>query len=329
MSIRKVALIIGISGQDGAYLAELLLEKGYEVHGVSRDAEVRDFARLKMLGVLDKITNHSALLMDFRSILEVLDTVRPTEIYNLSGQSSVALSFSQPIQTIESITVGQLQLLEAVRFLKLETKIYNASSSDCYGSVIFGVKCDEETPFNSKSPYATAKAAAHWLTRNYRDAYGIFATNGILFNHESPLRPKRFVTRKIVTAVAGIALKQSVRLELGNLDVYRDWGYAREYVDAMWRIMQSDVPEDFVIATGESHSLQEFVAAAFTYIGENWENYTDIKQSLYRPTDIQYSCGNPKKAEIKLGWKATTKFESLIALLIDSEIEIKRQRLES
>lgn len=309
------ALIFGISGQDGAYLARLLLSKDYEVHGTSRDADLQSFARLDALGIRQRVTTHSVSLRDFRELLQIVSAVRPDEIYNLAGQSSVALSFSQPIETMESIAQAELLLLEVIRYLKLPTRLYNAGSSECFGDQPQGTCADESTPFNPRSPYAAAKAAAYWTTANYRDAYGIFACSGILFNHESPLRSERYVTKKIVAAAAAIAAGRRARLSLGNTHVARDWGYAPEYVDAMWRMLQREQPEDFVIATGEAHTIADFANAAFAAFGLDAARYIDVDESLFRPSDIAWSCGNPAKAERVLGWQAQTLFPQLVKLL--------------
>ncbi|HUL58429.1 MAG TPA: GDP-mannose 4,6-dehydratase, partial [Anaeromyxobacteraceae bacterium] len=256
------ALIIGVSGQDGAYLAELLLGKGYEVHGTSRDANLANFSNLARLGIRERVRTLSVAPNDFRSTLTALAQVEPDELYNLSGQSSVGLSFDQPVETMESISIATLNLLEAIRFTKRKIRLYNASSGECFGDT-GGHAADEQTPFRPRSPYAVAKAAAHFEVANYREAYGLFACSGILFNHESPLRPERFVTRKIVAAACRIAAGSEERLRLGNVRVKRDWGWAPEYVEAMWRMLQQDRPDDYVIATGETRSLEEFAAAAF------------------------------------------------------------------
>ena len=249
---KKRALISGISGQDGAYLAKLLLDKGYEVFGSSRDAQMANFSNLKRLGIYDHIGFESMALNDFRSVLQTLAKVNPDELYNLAGQSSVGLSFQQPVETLESISVGTLNLLEAIRFIKLPVKFYNACSSECFGDT-GGLAAIETTPFKPRSPYAVAKAAAFWELANYREAYGLFACSGILFNHESPLRPERFVTRKIVAAACRIAGGSKEKLRLGNISIARDWGWAPEYVEAMWLMLQQEQPDDYVIATGETN----------------------------------------------------------------------------
>ncbi|BAH76171.1 GDP-mannose 4,6-dehydratase [Solidesulfovibrio magneticus] len=300
----KQALIFGVSGQDGAYLAQLLLQKGYRVAGTSRDAQMASLASLSALGIREQVEVHSVTLTDFRSVLTVLAKVKPDEIYHLAGQSSVGLSFDQPVETFMSIGVGTLNLLEAVRFLGAPARLYHASSSDCFGDT-GGEPATELTPFSPRSPYAVAKAAAHFEVANYREAYKLFACNGILFNHESPLRPKRFVTRKIVAAAARIAAGSGETLLLGNIDVARDWGNAREYVEAMWLMLQQDVPEDFVIATGQTITLRQFVAEAFAALGLDWQDHVQVDSTLFRPADIAVSRANPAKAAQALGWKAT------------------------
>jgi GDPmannose 4,6-dehydratase len=315
----KRALIFGVSGQDGAYLSRLLLDRGYEVHGVSRDAESQSFRRLAGLGIRDRVITHSAAARDFRELLQLIGGIRPDEIYNLAGQSSVALSFSQPVETMDSIAQATLVMLEVIRYLKLPVRLYNSASSECFGETPPDHASDETTPFFPRSPYATAKAAAHWTTINYREAYGIYACSGILFNHESPLRSERFVTRKIFTAAAEIAAGAERRLKLGRLDVWRDWGYAAEYVEAMWRMLQQDEPQDFVIATGESHSLEELTAAAFADFNLNWRDHADIDPGLFRASEISHSRGNPDKARRVLGWEAKTNFAGLVNLLAEAE----------
>ena len=299
----KKALIFGVSGQDGAYLARLLLEKGYEVAGTSRDAQMSSFRNLVALGVRDRVALSSVTLTDFRSVLTVLTKVAPDEIYHLAGQSSVGLSFEQPVETFHSISLGTLNLLEAVRFIGAPVRLYNASSSDCFGDTR-GEPATEQTPFAPRSPYAVAKAAAHFEVANYREAYKLFACNGILFNHESPLRPPRFVTRKIVAAACRIASGSGERLRLGNIEVARDWGYAPEYVEAMWRMLQQDAPEDYVIATGTTITLREFTAQAFAAVDLDWREHVDVDPSLFRPSDIAISRANPTKAATRLDWRA-------------------------
>ncbi|MEM9215064.1 MAG: GDP-mannose 4,6-dehydratase [Cyanobacteria bacterium P01_F01_bin.150] len=313
----KTALICGISGQDGAYLAQLLLAKGYVVCGTSRDAQGSSFRNLVRLGLQDQVQIFSMSLNDFRSVLQVIHKVEPDEIYNLAGQTSVGLSFELPVETTESITLGTLNLLEAIRFVNAPIRLYSASSSECFGDTQ-GTAADELTPFRPRSPYAVAKAAAFWQVANYREAYDLYACSGILFNHESPLRPRRFVTQKIITAASEIARGKSQILYLGNTSIQRDWGWAPEYVDAMYRMLQQDEPDDYAIATGQSNSLQDFVAAVFSCLGLNWEDHVQVDQNLYRPTDIAVSCGNATKAQEKLGWKAKYTMRDVAQMMVDA-----------
>lgn len=300
-SANRIALICGVSGQDGAYLARLLLSKGYEVWGTSRDAEANAFPGLKALGILDQVKILSMSPVDFRSVMQTITTVMPNEIYNLSGQSSVSLSFDQPLESMESVVLGTLNLLEAIRFINKSIHFFNAGSSECFGDTN-GNPADERTPFHPESPYAVAKAAATWQVSVYRKSYGLFASTGILFNHESPLRPERFVTKKIVATARRIASGSHEKLMLGNIKISRDWGWSPEYVDAMWRILQHDNPEDFVIATGITQTLEDFVAAVFSEAGLDWKAHVVTDPSLRRPSDPLYSSGNPDKAKKILGW---------------------------
>lgn len=313
------ALICGVGGQDGAYLARLLLSKGYEVWGTSRDAQAATFNNLKQLGIYGQVRLLSMASNDFRSVLAALKLSDPSEVYCLSGQSSVGLSFEQPVETLESITLGMLNILEAVRFTEKSIKVYHASSSECFGDVGH-IAADENTPFHPRSPYGVAKASAHWLVANYREAYGLFACNGILFNHESPLRPSRFVTRKIIAAASRIARGSDEILELGRLDIVRDWGWAPEYVEAMWLMLQQGKPDDFVIATGEGNTLERFVDCAFDTVGLDWRNHVVSNPAFFRPTDLNWSQGSPKKAETDLGWRATSKMEGIIQKMIQYEV---------
>lgn len=314
----KKALICGISGQDGAYLAKLLLSNNYLICGTSRDAEQSSFKNLQILGIKDKIQLESMSLNDFRSVLQVIVKFEPDEIYNLAGQSSVGLSFLQPVETLESIARGTLNLLEAIRFTGKNIKFYNASSSECFGDI--GDKpADETTPFQPRSPYAVAKATAFWEVANYREAYNIFACSGILFNHESPLRSPRFVTQKIIQGVCDIYAQKTNQLELGNLNIIRDWGWAEEYVEAMYLMLQKDQPDDYVIATGVSYSLEDFVKEAFNYFALNWQNYVVSKTELLRPTDLSISKANPLKAKTILGWNASYRMPDIIKMMIQSK----------
>lgn len=311
----KTALICGISGQDGAYLARLLLERGYNVVGASRDAQRTSFENLEKLGIRDRVRMVSVALNDFRSVLHVLNATDPDEVYNLAGQSSVALSFEQPVETLESISVAVLNLLEGIRFLKKDVRLYNAGSSESFGET-GNVAADENTPFRPRSPYAMAKAAAFWQVANYREAYGLYACSGILFNHESPLRPERFVTQKIVHGACRIAAGRQKVLELGNLSVQRDWGWAPEYVEAMWRMLQQQRPDDFVIATGETNRLEDFVEEAFRLVGLDWRKYVQTDPSLLRPTDLAVGRANPAKALQKLGWQAKLKMREVVREMV-------------
>lgn len=322
--MQRRALICGISGQDGAYLAQLLLQKGYQVVGSSRDAQLVRFSNLARLGIRDQLQLESVSLIDFRSVLQALNKVQPDEIYNLAGQSSVELSFQQPVETLESIALGSLNLLEAIRFTGRPVRFYNAASGECFGDV--GAQpADENTPFRPRSPYAVAKATAFWETANYREAYGLFACSGILFNHESPLRPARFVTKKIVATACRIAGGSGETLHLGNLSVQRDWGWAPEYVEAMWLMLQQPVARDYVLATGASHALEEFVAMAFACVGLDWRAHVVIDPALFRPADLQLGQANPGKAAAELGWRARHGMKDVVRLMVEAELA-ERQR---
>lgn len=311
-----VALICGVSGQDGAYLAQLLLEKGYCVIGTSRDAYTNAFANLRTLGIRDRVDCKSLAPNDFRSVLQVLTNVKPAEIYYLAGQSSVGLSFDQPIETMHSIAEGVMNLLEALRFLKMPSKLFHAASSEAFGETLD--PADENTPFRPRSPYGIAKATAFWLVSSYREAYGLHASNGILFNHESPFRPNRFVTMKIVAAAIRIAEGSKETLHLGRLDITRDWGWAPEYVEAMWRVLQQGSPSDFVLGTGTSHSLEDFVDKTFALAGLDWRDHVVADTSLFRPYDIGVSRSNPTKAADLLNWRTATSFDDMICKLFDA-----------
>jgi GDPmannose 4,6-dehydratase len=314
------ALICGVSGQDGSYLAELLLSKGYAVVGTSRDAQTASFANHGRLGIAGRVQLESMAPHDFRSVLQVLRKVDPDEVYNLSGQTSVGLSFDQPVETLDSIIAGTLNLLEAIRFLDKPVRFYNAGSSECFGDT-GAVAATEETPFRPRSPYAVAKAAMYWLVANYREAYRLHASTGILFNHESPLRPTRFVTRKIVSTACRISRGSAEKLTLGNLSIRRDWGWAPEYVEAMWRMLQQQQADDFVIATGESHSLQEFVELVFGALDLDWRKYTVVSNTLFRPTDISEGRGDAGKARRLLHWRAQARLPEVITRMVAAELE--------
>jgi GDPmannose 4,6-dehydratase len=301
----------------------LLLERGYVVHGTSRDREMSSFVNLVRLGLRDKVHLHSAAPSDFRSVLQVINRVQPTRIYNLASQASVGLSFDEPVETLNSIIGGTLNMLEAVRTLNRDIRLYSASSSECFGNT-GSEKADEETAFRPRSPYGVGKAAAHWAVANYRESYNLFACSGILFNHESPLRPNRYVTQKIVRGAADVAEGLVKSLRLGELNTARDWGWAPDYVDAVARIVEFDQPQDFVIATGRMSTLEEFVSRSFSYFGLDWRTYVEIDQDLKRPADISMSVGNPGKAERLLGWRATTIMPSLVDRLLDAELERRR-----
>jgi GDPmannose 4,6-dehydratase len=317
--MRKIALICGIGGQDGAWLAQLLLTKNYEVWGTSRDAQGGGFANLVRLGVRDKVKLLSMDPEDFRSVFMALKNSKPDEVYFLAGQSSVGLSFEQPAETMQSVALGTLNMLEACRMVEKPIRLYHAGSSECFGDTS-GIAANEKTPFHPRSPYAVAKASAFWLVDNYREAYSLFACTGILFNHESPLRPTRFVTQKIILAVKNIAAGSEEKLRLGRMDIARDWGWAPEYVEAMWAMLQQDAPSDYVIATGETHTLQNFVETAFSSVGLDWSKHVEQSKEFMRPTDILISRADPSKAENILGWKAKLKMPTIIQQMITSNI---------
>lgn len=317
----KKALIIGISGQDGAYLAELLLNKGYKVYGTSRDHEVGTFRNLQILGIKEKVHLMSMVTSDFRSVLTAMQQADADEIYNLAGQTSVGMSFAYPVETFDSIMIGTMNLLECIRLIGKPVKFYNAGSSEVFGNTL--EPATEDTPFHPRSPYAVAKAAAHYAVANYREAYGLFACTGILFNHESPLRPPRFVTSKIVSTAVRIAEGSDEILIIGKMDIYRDWGWAPDYVKAMWSMIQEAHAEDFVIATGEAHSLEEFISETFTQVGLNWREHVQSSKEYYRPSDIDRSFGNPIKAQKNLGWKRDHSFKEIIKKLVNNCINQK------
>lgn len=312
---KKVALICGVSGQDGGYLASFLLDKDYEVWGTSRDALGSSFSNLEKLGIKENVKLLSMLPEDFRSVLVALRKSQPDELYYLAGQSSVGLSFEQPAETIQSIALGSLNVLEACRMLDKQVRIYNAGSSECFGDT-GGVAAKEVTPFQPRSPYAVAKASAFWLVDNYREAYNLFVCTGILFNHESPHRPSRFVTQKIISTAKRIANGSGDKLILGRLDISRDWGWAPEYIEAMWLMLQQDQAEDFVIATGELNSLEDFVDTAFSHLGLDWKDHVIQNEEFMRPTDLEISFGDPSKAKKKLNWQAQYKMRDVIKMMM-------------
>jgi len=311
------ALICGIGGQDGAYLSRLLLEKGYEVVGTSRDANAATFGSLRELGILSRVETVSMAVNDFQSVLHTLKRHSPDEVYNLAGQSSVGLSFEQPVETMESIAGGTLNLLEAIRFVERPVRFYSAGSSECFGDTGEGA-ANEATPFHPLSPYAVAKASAHSLVQTYRSAYGLYACTGILFNHESPLRPARFVTQKIVQTAARIAHGSRDKLRLGNIAIQRDWGWAPDYVEAMWRMLRADVPDDYVIATGRTVSLEYFTARVFDRFGLDWKEWVEVDDALRRPADIQRSRADPSKARAVLGWSHAVDVDGVVARMCDA-----------
>ena len=317
------AFICGVGGQDGAYLARFLLGKGYEVVGSSRDATSMNRHGLKSLEIDGRVQVVSMAPNDFRSVLQTVTRVAPDEIYNLAGQTSVGLSFEQPVETIESIVIGVLNLLEAIRFVDRPVRLYNAGSSECFGDT-GSQPATETTPFQPRSPYAVAKACAHNLVANYREAYRLHACTGILFNHESPLRPERFVTQKIVRAACRIANGSGESLSLGNLDIHRDWGWAPEYVEVMWLMLQQEQLQDYVIATGRSVSLEYFVARAFESVGLAWRQHVRLDSTLLRPSDIRYGSADPSRAARLLGWQAERQVDDVIdAMCRAAELDLR------
>lgn len=316
----KTALICGVSGQDGSFLAKLLLQKGYRVFGTSRDAQGGSFSNLQKLNIRDQVQLLSMAPEDFRSVFMALKSSEPDEIYFLAGQSSVGLSFEQPAETIQSFTIGSLNILEACRMLNSRIRQYHAGSSECFGDT-GGMPATEVTAFSPRSPYAVAKASSYWLVDNYRDAYGLYACTGILFNHESPLRPGRFVTQKIVQAAKRIANGSRETLELGRLDIMRDWGWAPDYVLAMWRMLQQPSPDDYVIATGSSFTLQDFVQEAFKQVGLDWQSHVRQVPELLRPTDIAVSSADPTKARAQLGWTAQLRMHAVVERMIHEKFD--------
>jgi len=315
----KKALICGVSGQDGAYLSKLLLEKNYHVYGGSRDAQASSFKNLERLGIKDQINTVSINIIDFRSTLQTIMKIKPHEIYNLAGQSSVGLSFEQPVETLESISIGTLNLLEAIRFSGEPIKLYSAGSSECFGDT-GNLRANEETAFKPRSPYAVAKATAFWEVANYREAYNLYACTGILFNHESPLRPARFVTQKIISTAVRIYNGSTEKLVLGNIEIQRDWGFAPDYVEAMWLMLQQEVADDFVISTGTTTSLRTFIDIAFNQLGLIADEHIAINEDFMRPTDLKAGYSDPSKAFKILGWKAKASLKEVIKYMVDSEL---------
>ena len=327
----KKAFITGITGQDGSYLAELLLAKGYEVHGLIRRASTFNTSRLE--GIYTdphQNSNHLQLhygdLSDASSLARLLTKIAPEEIYNLAAQSHVRVSFDTPEYTADITGSGTVRLLEAIREAGIKPRFYQASSSEMYG-LVQEVPQKETTPFYPRSPYGCAKVFSYWLTVNYRESYGLHASNGILFNHESPRRGETFVTRKITRAVAAIKLGLQDKLFLGNLDAKRDWGYAKEYVEAMWLMLQQDQPDDYVIATGETHTVREFLEVAFAHAGLSWEKHVEIDPRYFRPAEVELLIGDATKAKQKLGWEPKVKFHELTQLMVDADLERLRNQL--
>ncbi|MGE5462100.1 MAG: GDP-mannose 4,6-dehydratase [Syntrophothermus sp.] len=312
------ALITGITGQDGSYLAELLLSKGYRVVGVARRSSTVTNERIEHL--LDDITVVQGDLHDQGSLLALLEEYKPSEVYNLAAQSFVPTSWNQPALTGDITALGVTRILEAIRYVSPKIRFYQASSSEMFGRVVEVPQC-ETTPFYPRSPYGVAKVYGHWITVNYRESYGLFATSGILFNHESPRRGLEFVTRKITNGVARIKLGHSRELRLGNLEAQRDWGFAGDYVEAMWRMLQQDKPDTFVIGMGETHSVREFCRIAFGYVDLDYNDYVVQDESFYRPAEVDLLISNPSKARATLGWEPTLTFEQLVITMVDSDLE--------
>ncbi|HSQ55447.1 MAG TPA: GDP-mannose 4,6-dehydratase [Gemmata sp.] len=316
--MKKRALITGVTGQDGSYLSELLLEKGYEVHGVVRRASTENFERIGHLA--GKIQLHQADLLDQLSIIDVVKETRPDEVYNLAAMSFVPTSWKQPVLTGEFTGIGVTRMLEAIKHLGRDTiRFYQASSSEMFGKVV-EVPQKESTPFYPRSPYGVAKVYGHWITVNYRESYNMYCCSGILFNHESPRRGREFVTRKVTDGVARIKLGQAKTLKLGNLDAQRDWGFAGDYVKAMWLMLQQDKPDDYVVATGETHTVKRLVELAFGAAGLDWNKYVEIDPSLVRPAEVDLLIGDPSKAKAKLGWKPEVSFEKLVEMMVKTDL---------
>jgi len=326
----KKAFITGITGQDGSYLADLLLEKGYEVHGLVRRSSKyiigsHEGALRNEQPKTENLYLYYGDLSDFSSITRILSKVQPDEIYNLGAMSDVRVSFDIPEYTGDISGLGALRVIEAARQSdKLNTKIYQASTSELYGKVA-EIPQNENTPFNPLSPYAVSKQFAYWMSKNYRESYKMFISNGILFNHESPRRGPNFVTRKITRGVAEIALGRRKKIYLGNIDAKRDWGYAPEYVEAMWLMLQQDKPDDFVLATGETHSIREFLEEAFSIVNMKWEKHVEIKKDLFRPSEVDLLVGDASKAKRILGWEAKVKFKELVKILLDADLELAKK----
>jgi GDPmannose 4,6-dehydratase len=314
----KKALVTGITGQDGSYLAELLLEKGYEVHGLVRRSS--SFNTWRIDHVRNRLILHYGDLVDQNSLMRTLDAVKPDELYNLASQSHVKVSFEMPEYTGNVTGIGVLRVLDAIRELGLGTRVYQAGSSEMFG-LVEETPQSETTPFHPRSPYAAAKVYGHWIAVNYREGYGMHVSNGILFNHESPRRGENFVTRKITMGLADIKKGKTRELRLGNLDAKRDWGYAKDYVEAMWLMLQKDQPDDYVIATGETRSVREFLEEAFSYVGLDWQEHVVVDPKYFRPTEVDLLLGDPSKAHAGLGWKPRVSFKELVHLMVDADME--------
>ena len=315
---KKVALITGITGQDGSYLAELLLEKGYEVHGIMRRNSTFTTGRIEH--IFEQIELHYGDLADSSSLQHIVSKVQPDEVYNLAAQSHVKVSFDVPEYTADVTGTGTLRLLEAIRTAAPKAKFYQASSSEMFGKVL-EVPQTEKTPFYPRSPYGAAKVYSYWITKNYRESYDMYACNGILFNHESPRRGETFVTRKITRAVAAIKLGKQDKLYLGNLDAKRDWGFAGDYVEAMWLMLQQDKADDYVVATNETHTVREFCEKAFGHVGLNWEDYVEIDEKYNRPAEVDLLIGDPAHAKKQLKWEPKITFEGLVKMMVDADLE--------
>ncbi|MEK7513804.1 MAG: GDP-mannose 4,6-dehydratase [Patescibacteria group bacterium] len=318
----KKAFITGITGQDGSYLAEFLLKKGYQVYGLTRRTSTSNYGRIK--DIVDKITLISGDLLDQHSMSHAIMEIQPDEVYNLGAQSFVPASWDQPVLTGEFTALGVTRILEALRISKSKAKFYQASSSEMFGKVQETPQT-ETTPFYPRSPYGVAKVYGHWITVNYRESYDMFAVSGILFNHESERRGLEFVTRKIANGVARIKLGKQPKLKLGNLDSKRDWGYAPDYVQAMWLMLQQDKPEDFVIGTGQTRTVKECAQVAFGVAGLNWEDYIELDNSLLRPAEVDQLCADSGKAKKILGWQPTTSFESMMKIMVEAELELEKK----
>jgi GDPmannose 4,6-dehydratase len=316
--LTKKALITGITGQDGSYLAELLLEKGYEVHGLVRRSS--SFNTWRIDHVRDRLVLHYGDLVDQNSLARALEALEPDEVYNLAAQSHVKVSFDMPEYTTDVTALGVLRLLDAVRDLGLKTRVYQAGSSEMFG-LVQETPQTEKTPFHPRSPYGVSKVYGHWLAVNYRESYAMHVSNGILFNHESPRRGENFVTRKITMGVAAIKQGREKELRLGNLDAKRDWGYAKDYVEAMWRILQQEKPSDYVIATGETHSVREFCEEAFGCVGLDWKDFVKVDPKYFRPAEVDLLLGDSTRARRELGWKPRVTFKELAKLMVEADLE--------